>query len=322
MERNSNIEFLRIISMLFIVMGHFVDQTSFLTYDFTASGLLIAFLAYGARIATNVFLIVSVWFLYEKDFDAKRVIRMYLQLLFYSVTLTSFALIIGVSDIGIKDIARGYLPFLGRALWFVSAYITLYLFSPVLKKFFLLDIKLQKTFCLVSFVLICFVSTLPDPQNGYLIDSVWFSFVYLWIGTIKKSLIFNKLKPSTCLLGAIFIYSFLVIPYYFVQCHDVGLVAKVINLLGDQYIHDIKTLPNFICALLIFFAIISMQKRENRMINKVASYSFAVYLFHQVPAFYPVLWNTLFCAELLKNEYYGGDGHICFLGGVRDSCVC
>lgn len=297
--RNSNIEMLRIVSMIFIVMGHFVDQTTFLTFDFNINNVCIAALGLGARIATNIFLIISVWFLCDSDFNAKRAIKLYSQLFFYSYILTTVAVIIG-GGIGFKDIARGYMPFFGRALWFASAYISLYLLSPVLKKFFSLDMRLQKAFCLISFVLVCLVSTLPDEQNGYLIDFIWFIFVYLWIGTFKHMDVIKIFRWFPSLILGIGIYVVLIGGYFCSQSIGNGIVSKLINVLGIQYIHDIKTLPNFLCAFLISMSVLTMKTHRNGLINKIASYSFSVYLFHQVPAFIQVLWTNIFNAEMLK----------------------
>ena len=294
---------LRIVSMIFIVMGHFVDQTSFLAFDFNVNSICIAMLGYGARIATNIFLIISVWFLCDSNFNAKRAIKLYFQLFFYSYILTTASLIIGACGGGsasFKDIARGYMPFWGRALWFASAYISLYLLSPMLKKFFSIDMKLQKLFCTISFVLVCVVSTLPDAQNGYLIDFIWFVFVYLWIGTFKHMNGIKLVRPFSSLSVGIGIYVVLIGCYFYSCSIGDGFISKIINILGIQYIHDIKTLPNFLCAFLISLSVISMKAHRNVLINKMASYSFAVYLFHQVPGFIQVLWFNVFHAEILK----------------------
>lgn len=192
-ERNSNIELLRIICMLFIVAGHFIGQTGFLDNSLTLNNILLAIFGSGARIATNIFLLIAVWFLVDKEYNPKRVLMMYLQLLFYTAIFTIVALLLKANP-SIKDTLRGFLPFFGRALWFVSAYITLSLLTPILKRFFDLPIKQQITFDIISFVLVSGVSTLPDAQTFYLVDSLWFIFVYLWIGTYKRLYIKDQLK--------------------------------------------------------------------------------------------------------------------------------
>lgn len=127
--RNSNVELVRIIAMLFIIMGHFTSQTCFNQYISNLDSYIIALLSLGARIATNLFLIASVWYMPSQKFNSSKIVRMYGQLYFYCFIFTIIGICLG-TEISIKEIARGFIPFFGRALWFVSAYLTLYLFSP------------------------------------------------------------------------------------------------------------------------------------------------------------------------------------------------
>lgn len=69
-----------------------------------------------------------------------------------------------------------------------------------------------------------------------------------------------------------------------------------------QYLSDIKTLPNLLIALLIFFGFSLLDKKNSKLINKIGKYSFSAYLFHQVPVWYPFLWNVIFDASKFKKS--------------------
>lgn len=75
-SRNTNIELVRIIAMLFIIMGHFVGQTNFNQDSSSVNGILITLLSCGARIFTNVFLIIGVWFMVDSRFGAKKILKL------------------------------------------------------------------------------------------------------------------------------------------------------------------------------------------------------------------------------------------------------
>lgn len=184
--RNSNIELLRILAMAFIVMGHFLGQTSFNHGLLTGNDFILTVLSSGSRIAVNIFLIIAVWFMVDSKFRAKRILLLYCQLYFYSAILTVIALF--VTSPSIKDISRGFVPFFGRGLWFVSAYLTLYMIAPLLNKAFFLPVKQQRLLVVLLFVFVSLVSTLPDPQESYLCDSMWFWVVYLGVGYFKHNL--------------------------------------------------------------------------------------------------------------------------------------
>lgn len=49
---------------------------------------------------------------------------------------------------------------------------------------------------------------------------------------------------------------------------------------------------------------INLKTRNNKIITKLAKYAFPVYLFHQVPAFYPILWNTVYRREYWSLNHY------------------
>ena len=122
--RDSRIELLRVFAMVAIVIGHFSDQAGLATLPIARNG---------ARIAVNVFLLISCWFLVDRQFSFKRVIKTYLEIFIYSIALTVAAMAIsGVASVGFRDIMQGLVPFYGRSLWYGSAYISLLLFKPFL----------------------------------------------------------------------------------------------------------------------------------------------------------------------------------------------
>lgn len=184
--RNSNIEMLRIIAMFFIVAGHFISQSGNISYSFCLNDFILVFLGSGSRIAVNVFLIVGIWYMVDSKFSAERILKLYIQVITYSVPITIIMIFLNRENVSLKDFARGFLPFWGRGLWFASAYITLMMFKPLLDK--ILNWRKNELCLLIGLLLvfISLVSTLPDVQEGYVIDSVWFLVVYLFIGYIKR----------------------------------------------------------------------------------------------------------------------------------------
>ena len=197
-------------------------------------------------------------------------------------------------NVGIKDVARGLMPFWGRALWFVSAYITLAVFTPFLNRIISWDKGIVKKLLVLFFLSVSIVSSLPERQDAYLCDSMWFLVVYLFVGYVKKYKIkacFSGDFVNLCFgIGA---YIALIFPIY---CRNIfpssGMIGGVANLCG-QYLGDIKTIPNILIAWLIFSYAKNRRHFSNKIVNRFATLSFPAYIFHQVPAFYPVLWNVI-----------------------------
>ena len=61
----------------------------------------------------------------DSKFSSSKIMKMYLQMIFYVWPLTIIAFVFFSTEVSLKNVVRGIFPFWGRALWFVSAYITL-----------------------------------------------------------------------------------------------------------------------------------------------------------------------------------------------------
>ena len=290
-ERNSNIELLRIFSMFMIFAGHFIGQNWLWAED----RFLLVFLRSGLRIACNVFLIISAWFLVEQKFRAHRILSLYGQLVFYSWLLTMVSLVFFRDFVTVKTVAQGFLPFIGRALWFASAYITLLLFAPLLNEILKWEKKKLRLLVFLLFYFVSLVSTIPDLQVAYVCDSLWCEVVYLIIGYLKKYPIRLKIRNGWRLGIALFLYLAIVTVRYL---HVAGAaLPEIVVFVADQYVQDIKTIPNFMIALCLVFFVLNLRPRRWKLVNTISGPVFAVYLFHQVPAFFPLLWKYCFHRE-------------------------
>ena len=85
-ERNSNIEILRIISMIFIVMSHYTVHSGIeLTSLPLGINRFILEVTRLGNIGVIIFMLISGYYLIEqKSIQLKKVLKLYLQILFYS----------------------------------------------------------------------------------------------------------------------------------------------------------------------------------------------------------------------------------------------
>lgn len=89
--RNSSFELLRILCTIFIVFGHLFGQGIGLENLSTANMIFAHYVGSLSRISVDLFVMISVWFMVEKKFEMKRVLKIYAQTWFYSVLLTVFS---------------------------------------------------------------------------------------------------------------------------------------------------------------------------------------------------------------------------------------
>ena len=280
--RASGIELCRVLAMLMIVTGHFVGQGGLTAVH--GNSMWLRFCGSGGRLAVNLFLVVGCWFMVDYRFKAERIARLYLTVWFYAVPLTILAIALGhPTD---KDVFRGFLPFLGRPLWFFSAYTSLALVAPWLKATFKLTRKSLGALVALLTVIIPGVCTLPDPQMCYVVDVCYFFYVFVLVGFLKPLFSSSGKYKYVALAAGIAIYAL------FVVLRQKG--PPFVQEWAVQCLADFKTIPNLTAALLLFYFFLHLNIGSVKWINVVASSAFAVYVIHSTPAFCGFLWHGVF----------------------------
>lgn len=293
--RNSNIEMLRILAMLAIIAGHMTHQTEVLNCT-SGSQLLLSYIAgSGHRIGVNLFLLIGTWFLVESSFKAERILKLYGQMAFYTISISVVILLLDLphSDV---DIIRCFMPFTLRPVWFGSAYIAMLLLIPFMNH--IPQSGGGKFMVMILFVLISAFSTItPKMWDNYICSFVWFAFIYLAMRQLKTSIqSFHANKWVVLSLGF-----FLYIVLAYGEFKDVP-IAK-------QYIDDFKSVPNLLISLCIFYFFIRLDVKTSKCINWFAGSAFAVYIVHQTPNFYEILWNKVYQVS----SWIGSDWFILYL---------
>ena len=291
-ERRSNFELLRLLAISVIVIGHLCGQSAIAGTSVEANRIVALLLGGGGRIAVNVFLLLGAWFMVDSRFRPERIVRLYLQVALYSIPLTAVLLIMGCAG-GARNVLQGFLPFLGRPLWFATAYISLVALSPYLNLVFRLDDRGLSRLAVALVLVFSLTATVPSyTAPEYLADFAWFPVVYILVGWAKRVRAFDLLpgKWVSLFLGI-----------------GVGGVLLVARLqpssawVASYWLVHLQSLPNILSAVLIFNAFRLFDIGVVRGINWMASSVFSVYIVHQVPAFIACEWDVIFCAGALKD---------------------
>ncbi len=125
--RLSNFELLRIISMIFIVMGHVV----YLHHSSTFGDSLIDFYLYPFLcVSVNIYMLITGYF--GIRFRVQRLVKLISQTWFYCVAGLLWLCSVGYHQFSWHTDFRYFMPVLTRQYWFVTAYVILYLLSPTL----------------------------------------------------------------------------------------------------------------------------------------------------------------------------------------------
>ena len=136
MERQSNMELLRLVAMMMILVMH-MDYGAFGLP--TAEGVEQAPMTTFGRIlvehlclvAVNVYVLISGWFGIRPKM--KSFVRLMLQVAMYSIIITGAFLLLGKTTFKIGYVTD--MLIIGKQYWFVVSYLLLYLVSPILNTF-------------------------------------------------------------------------------------------------------------------------------------------------------------------------------------------
>lgn len=265
--RQSNMELLRIVAMMMVLGVHanFLALGSPIKDIASMNSVWRVFFESLCIGCVNLFVMLSGWFTITPKW--RSVFSLLFQVLFFILVAQLFRSCY-IEDIPfspyetVMELLNGY--------WYVSAYLGVYLLSPVLNKF-LQNSNLKE----IGYILISFY--IFQTLFGWIVNNDFiakgystFSFIGLyvlayWLRRIKDKIAINGL--------VLFIFSVIVNSiYYYLPVGDTCLrmcsYTNPLNIIGC-------------CGLLIWFS--NLNIKLNRVINWLSASSFAVYLIHINP---------------------------------------
>ncbi len=291
--RKSSIELLRILSMLLITMHHYSVHGGFNTTQDTLSfnKILVQFLASGGKLGVDCFVLITGYFMINSSFKTNKILKLYFQILFYSIIIYILFYYFGYTNFGIKAVLKNIFPIIFGKYWFATTYVLLYLISPFLN--FLLR-NLQKSLYINLIFLLFFVwsflPTFTTAQPGFS-PLGWFITLYILAAYIRlyPNCYFGSLKINTLL----FTISFLSVLLSIVILDVIGLKFHFIASHATHFI-GMNTIPILISSISLFLIFKNLQIDYNRTINIIASTMFGVYLIHDNPYVRSFIWHNLF----------------------------
>lgn len=297
MKRESNIELLRLILMLFIMIEHlnFYSQKPYMicymdsisASEIGAPLFIKFFLLAITSCAVPCFILISGWF--GINFKIKGILKIYLQCLFCETVSYFLFSIIGGHNICSNEII-GLLYFKNCNYWFLKGYLLLYIISPTiniiigrLKKQYLNIISLMMIFPLIYFLF-------QGKQGGL----VLFCILY-FIGRCLHENLSGKgvLKKRLFWMGGYVVITLLLFSSaMFCLCNqNINMPFRIFSDFNPVII------SSSICLLLYF---ISTNIRYNRNINFLAGSVFSAYILQENAYFgYQWLYPTL--STILNN---------------------
>lgn len=299
-NRESNLELLRIISMILIVAHHFALN---INYDFGQNIFwnrsIVDILSVGGKIGVNCFVLISGFYMVKSKFKIKKLINLMIEVLFYSLFGILMAKFFTPNVLNIKNIVKAIFPITYGEYWFMSAYVIVYMLSPFINEI-IRNIKKNSLENLIVILMLVevFIPTISASDFQYS-SIIWFITLYLigaYISIYKK---FND--RNICAIVGMGSYAIIVISIILFEF--IGTKIKIISQ-HTTYFTKINTIFCVLASIGIFLYFKNIKVFHNGFINNVSSTTLGIYLIHDNKYIRPIIWNNIINAKKYIDEFY------------------
>lgn len=245
--------------------------------------------------AVNCYALITGYVMVNSKFKYKKMITLYITVLFWSLLLTTIINLIYPYQVGKRDFLKAICNITFNTYWYFSSYFALFFFIPFINKLIeTLDKINYKRLIITIIVLMSLINLINEPfkmNSGY--SFIWLIFLYFIGAYIKKYNIGEKISKIKVLIG-ILISILLTITTKLVFTKYPNLTLNIIT--SDTLVKYISFTILFIAIglLLIFSNLRINNKYLKRFIKRLAPATFGVYLIHEQPVIRKVFITNTF----------------------------
>lgn len=320
-ERESSFELLRIVAMIMIVLSHatwfgVVKASQPDAYELWQTGSILfksasSFSVLGT-VGVGLFFMITGYFTAPKETTSVK--KVFLVTVFYAFINVFVDLVLVAFGVHMYEsngqmlmnlIRVLFIPVSGSVWWFVSAYVLLLIIAPLYNKF-LNKLNRIGIIFLIS-VLLVFGYTLGNLGSNFhdLEKAVFFyTLGYFFRNYSVKNSKGKRIIFVICgLVGILFngLCQYGVFAFSLQETTKAVLVRKTFSMLGYLIADPV--------ACIGVFGFFNTIRFKNKVVNRIASFTFGVYLFHEAPTIREMLWMYLFKPW----NYYGNVLYFVFI---------
>lgn len=321
MKRQANFEVLRVVAMAMIVTLHFLQRGGILLplYEeiniVNTTGWLIKCFCI---VAANCYVLIAGYFLVDAEWKCKKLLTLVSQIIFYSILIPVVCILLGIGNVrqwSIYEWITAVLPLQMDHYWFATAYVLMFVLSPVLaagvKQLSKKQLEWVIGILLVYFCVFKSLSPILLATDRYGYDYPWFICLFLiaayirLYGNKENGLQIGKVKLFTSAKASAGLYVVSALAIFAVSL-VLGMITARIGKF-DYYMNMVFSynhILTLLASLSFFYAFMYWEAKENkvvRFVSKIAPYTFGVYLIHENVAIRD-LWTGWFLVEKVKDS--------------------
>lgn len=304
--RLANLELLRCIAMMMVVVLHFLGKGKLLPeldeQSMGATGYGAWLLESFCIVAVNVYMFISGYFLSTSSFKPSRLLRLWLQIWFYSVCfglIGAFTGILTETAFDTHYLLTLIFPVSMGHYWFLTAYVFLYLLLPFVgrgvKQMSRQQMQVSIGLLFLTFCLLKSILPMRLEMDGLGYDCLWYLCVFLAAAYMRRfGVAFLERKGRGILL---YIVCCLLIFGGTMGLRAVYLKTGSFGLMLKMFLEYNHILP-FLAAAGLFAAFAGLKVRGvfADLVTRISPYTLGVYLLHENIGF-RYSWQSWFGAS-------------------------
>lgn len=305
--RNSNVELLRVLCMIMIIAHHYSVHGG---WDGTLveatpvfNVLLVQIISLGGKLAVNVFVLISGYYLVNQRFSVTKLITLMVNVALYSISILLINNSLGLMPVDSRLMMRSLMPTIHSTYWFFTTYILLYLSSPLIDAVLRsLDQTHHRRLAIVVVIVWSVIPTIFNVTFGFS-ELVWFISLYIIAAYFRRYVTLPLVRTSKRWLGwvwAISVVSLVGSVLYF----DLQAQTSPEALENALYLSNLNMLPTVLIAMTVFVWIMGTKPQHHPFINQLAASVFGIYLFHDHPITRYILWKVIFRNAVYQTSPY------------------
>lgn len=273
--RSSNLELLRIVAMLGIVLSHYHFYLGNLIASNPTSSMSIYHYAIGmgGKIGINIFMLITGYFMCLQDISLKKYLKLLLMVYFYNIIIQGSFMLFGDYPINSSTLLTMFFPF--RKIHpdsFITDFLWFYLFIPFVS-LLVKNMTRQQHLKLIVLSLIMFVGYNSIPGFSTEISPVtWFAVIMLVASYVR---IYDPaiLKRNSFVWMGMSVFMILCAFASIIILGKIGYFPK-------RFTESLNSPLGFLIAFAVFMTFLTMKIPYNKWINLYGGAAFGVLLIH------------------------------------------
>ncbi len=281
--RNSSIELLKIIAIIFVVLSHSIPADAIyssainINYGLNFQIFVLQNIVNLGQIANCIFLVCSAWFLVDsKKAKGEKVATLFGDVFFEGIVTMIIAYIVGYR-FSIKYTIKQLIPVIyDDAIWFVSCYILLYIVHPFLN--IIIDKLDNRKLCSLAaclFVMYCCIFFVLNNAGFYYSNIIGFITIYFITAYVKRSGLYKKFMNKKSSIILIILCLLFQIAINLLSSYITAKTGKMLYYRWNAFIN-----PLFILIALGSIGITLNKNYNNKIINYFSSLSLLIFIYH------------------------------------------